>query len=108
MKRLIFGSILFVLLPISSVGQQPSMRPDFEIAREAVERGEILPLATVIQRVLQAHPGQIIEVELEYSTDGRKYEIEMITTGGRLIEVDVDAVTGKILDVDELDEDDDD
>lgn len=74
---------------------------DAELARDAVARGEILPLARILPGVEAAHPGRIIEIELEYERNARIYELEILTPDGRLIEVDVDAVTGIILDVDE-------
>lgn len=94
--------LALILLPVSAIGDDDD-RADFEIAREAVERGEILPLATILERIQKTHPGRVIEVELEYSREGQVYEIEVMTGDGRLIEIDVDAVTGAILDVDEDD-----
>ena len=77
------------------------MFPDFEIAEEAVRRGEILPLATIMEHVAAVQPGRVIEVELEMEDGIRVYEVELITPDGRLLEVDLDARTGAILSLDE-------
>lgn len=102
MKHTLCAAIALLALPLSAIGQQVPP-PDYEIAREAVARGEILPLAQVLATVQERHPGTVVEVELEYGLDSRVYEVELVTGDGRLIEVDVDAVTGLIVDVDEDD-----
>lgn len=103
MKRLVLALSLLIALP--ATGQQP-IASDVELARDAVARGEILPLARVLALLEQQHPGQVIEVELEYSHGTLVYEIELVTPDGRLIEVDMNAATGEILDYEEEDEDD--
>lgn len=96
------GSLL--LLPLTAGGEDAPL-PDFEIAQEAVARGEILPLADILQQVQRSHPGRVIEVELEFSDGIRVYEVELVTPDGRLIEVELDARTGAIVDYDEEDDD---
>jgi uncharacterized membrane protein YkoI len=99
MKHLL--AIVLALIVPSIVGGQPDTLPDFELAQEAVERGEILPLAQILRQLDTDHPGTVVEVELEYAYGIRVYEVELITRDGRLIEVDMDAATGKILQVEE-------
>ena len=77
--------------------------PDWELARDAVERGEILPLARIVEIVQRAHPGDLVEVEIEIEDGLRIYEVEVLTPAGQLLEVDLDAATGAIVDVDEED-----
>lgn len=105
MKRTVTLASLLVLLPFLAAGQQ-SVPPDFEIARDAVARGEILPLAEVLNRLAKVHPGRVVEVELEYSDGILVYEVELVTDDGRLIEVDLNAATGQIIEVEEEDDDD--
>ncbi len=104
MTRMIPLLLPLLLLP-QSVGGQDSAATDVELARDLVERGQILPLAQVLSRLQASHPGKVIEVELEYSDGILVYEVDLITTEGRLIEVDMNAATGTIVDVDEEDED---
>jgi uncharacterized membrane protein YkoI len=70
---------------------------DYEHAREAVERGEILPLTEILERVEARHGGRMIEVEFESADSRWFYELELIQPDGRIIEVTVDAVTGETL-----------
>lgn len=104
MKKTVLLAIPLFLLPLSVGGQEP-VQPDFEIAEDAVARGEILPLAEILKKVQIEHPGRVIEVELEFSDGLRVYEVELVTPEGRLIEVDLDARTGEILDFEEEDDD---
>ena len=39
-------------------------------ARELLRRGEILPLATILQVAAKQVPGDVIEVELDHEDDG--------------------------------------
>ncbi|GHC61720.1 PepSY domain-containing protein [Neogemmobacter tilapiae] len=104
MKKRITLILATILLPLAAVGQV-TPTPDFEIAAEAVAKGEILPLADVLKSLASVQPGRVVEVELEISDGLRVYEVELVTDDGRLIEVDIDAATGVIV---EMEEDDDD
>lgn len=74
-----------------------SDRADHDRARAALQAGEILPLATVLQRVAMEHPGQVLEVELERD-DGRwLYEIKLLQASGGLLKLEVDAATARVL-----------
>ena len=102
MEKLTLLTLALLIAPVSA-GGQAQIPPDFELARDAVERGEILPLAEVLSRLQESHPGRVIEVELEYSDQRLTYEVELVTTDGRLIEVDMNAATGEIVKLDEED-----
>lgn len=105
MRPLVLLSLALTLCPPPVTGQGLSA-PDFEFARDAVERGEILPLAEVLARLQDSHPGRVVEVEFEDEDGILAYEIGLVTADGRLIEVELDARTGRILALDEDDADD--
>lgn len=72
-------------------------RNDHHRAREAVQSGQVLPLATVLERLAPEHPGQVLEVELE-SRDGQWfYEIKLLKADGRLVKLLLDARTAAVL-----------
>lgn len=100
MKR-ILPLIFLILVPASPIW--PQALRDYEIARDAVARGEILPLAQVLQQVQRIYPGRVIDVELDDDDGLLIYEIEMITPDGRYVEIEVDAATGSVLDYEEDD-----
>ncbi|MGM0594619.1 MAG: PepSY domain-containing protein [Pseudomonadota bacterium] len=72
---------------------------DHERARQALEAGEILPLRTVLDRVAQDYPGEVLEIELERE-DGRwVYEIKLLREGGSLLKMELDARDATLLKV---------
>ncbi len=64
---------------------------DHERARHAVEAGEVLPLAKILQTVERDYPGQIIAVELERHQRRWLYEIKVLRNDGALLKLKVDA-----------------
>lgn len=104
MKTVALLTAILATFPLAVGGQEPAL-PDFEIAEDAVARGEILPLAEILKRVQTTHPGRVTEVELEFSDGIRVYEVDVVTPDGRLIEVDLDARTGEVIDFEEEDDD---
>lgn len=70
---------------------------DHERAREALVRGEVLPLSTVLQRLERSHPGQVLEVELERDQGRWIYELKLLQPGGRLMKLEVDARSAEVL-----------
>lgn len=105
MKHVVALLSLALLLPADPLVSQEVALPDFELAQDAVARGEILSLAEVLARVVKVHPGQVLEVELEYSRGLQVYEIDLLTPDGRLFELDVAARSGDILALEEENDD---
>jgi uncharacterized membrane protein YkoI len=87
-----FASALLACAPAEA-----SDRADHDRARAALQAGEILPLATVLQRVAAEHPGQVLEVELERDGGVWLYEIKLLQTGGGLLKLEVDAASARVL-----------
>lgn len=70
---------------------------DHDRARAALERGELLPLASLLERLAPVINGDIIELELEREKGGWVYEITYVDGRGRLIELEVDAADGTVM-----------
>ena len=74
-------------------------RHDHDRARAALQSGEVMPLAALLEQVQRSHPGQVLELELEHE-DGRwVYEIKLLANDGQLLKLDVDARTAQVLKV---------
>lgn len=86
------------LLPALADGdRETAEEQDHDRARGAVERGDILPLATILEAIRPSIDGEIVGIELERE-DGRWiYEIKVIDRRGRMLEIDADARTAKRL-----------
>ena len=74
---------------------------DHDRARRALEAGEILPLATVLQRVEHDHAGKVRAVELDREKDGPSarwiYKIKLLRPGGALVKLKIDGRDGSLI-----------
>ncbi len=90
---------LLLLVPGAHAGgdRERERDRDHERARAAVQAGQVLPLATLLQQLQRSHPGQVLEVELERD-DGRWiYELKLLQGGGQILKLELDAATGQVL-----------
>ncbi|MDO9092129.1 MAG: PepSY domain-containing protein [Rubrivivax sp.] len=72
---------------------------DHERARAAVQAGEVLPLATLLERLQRTHPGQVLELELERDNGRWIYEVKLLQANGQLMKLELDASTAQVLQV---------
>jgi uncharacterized membrane protein YkoI len=70
---------------------------DADEARELKQSGQIMSLETLIAKVRQDYPGQIIKIELDDRDDRYVYEIEIVDDAGIVIDLRIDAATGEVL-----------
>ena len=69
---------------------------DHDAARRAREAGDVLPLASLRDRVAAELGGRIVGVEFEREDGRYVYEFKLLMPDGRLHEVAVDARTGDV------------
>jgi len=101
-RSLLFAAIAAITLPSAALAHQ-RREGDHDDAREAVARGEALPLSEILRIVRRVEPGEVIEVELERDDGRLEYEIEVLTQSGRVRKVTLDARTGAILETEDED-----
>lgn len=93
--------VVAVLLALASSqdarGEDGRHRKDHDVARQAVERGEIVPLDAVLALVRQQVPGEIVGIELKGEHGRWTYEIKVIGPSGVMTKIKVDAATGLIM-----------
>lgn len=85
----------------ASLADDDDKQREHDAIREALQRGEALPLVRILAIAQQAVPGDVIEVELERKRSGLIYEIKVLTETGRVREVKIDARTGSILKIED-------
>jgi uncharacterized membrane protein YkoI len=74
---------------------------DHAAIREALQRGEVLPLVKILAIANKEVPGDVIEVELEDEHEALLYEIKILTSTGRVREVKIDARTGTVVSIED-------
>lgn len=87
---------LLSALAMFAAGARADDGHDHDVARRAVERGEIKPLAEILQMVRDKLPGEVAGVKIERKGGRLMYEFRIVGAQGRLLEVYVDAATGEI------------
>jgi uncharacterized membrane protein YkoI len=102
--RLICIALLACTLPLSMSGGlvAKDKASEQDMVRDALRRGEVLPLLKILAIASQHVPGDIIEVELE-AKENRPliYEIKVLTDTGRVREIKIDARTGAVLKIED-------
>lgn len=82
--------------PILAEEVKPHQPEDHDVARDALKRGDVLPLETVLALVRKAIPGEVAGVEIERTKSGWMYEIKVIAPDGAILEIEVNAKTGQL------------
>ena len=82
------------ILPVSVAMADKS---DHIEARELLRRGEIVPLAQILEVVGHRVPGDVIEVELERDDGVWEYKVKVLTATGRVRKLTLDARNGAVL-----------
>lgn len=85
----------------SKLSKEERKRAEQNAIRQAVQRGELLPLPRVLAIAQAKVPGDVVKVELDYETWGIKYEVKILTPSGRVREVEINARTGAIIKIED-------
>jgi len=96
LKSITMAIVLPFALAVFAAEARADDHRDHDMARLAVERGEIKPLAEILQTVRDKFPGEIASVKIEREGKRLVYELRIVGTQGRLLKLHVDAATGAI------------
>lgn len=100
LRRLVLLGAAAGVLGAGSAVRADDDRHDHDLARRALEQGQVLPLRTVLDKVEREYKGQALKVEFERDDDGRfVYKIRLLQPDGRIAKLKVDAVDGRVLGV---------
>ena len=72
-------------------------KDDHVEARELLKRGEILPLAQILDVAQRRVPGDVIEVELEREDTGWEYDVKVLTPTGQVRKITLNARNGAVV-----------
>lgn len=93
MLAILIALVLIVLVPAYAAGDED----DYKQAKKLHESGAIVSLETIVEKALAAHPGKVIEVELEDKHEQIVYELEVLDLQGMVWEMKFDARSGELL-----------
>jgi len=74
-----------------------NQRQEQDTAREAVRRGDILPLGGIIESAQSHCPGKFLGARLLRGRDGYSYQVRILRPSGRRVGLTVDAKTGAVV-----------
>jgi uncharacterized membrane protein YkoI len=87
------AALALLLVAVIVHAAELETEPDHELARRALEAGEIVSLATILDAVEKSVTGEVVEVELERDQGRWVYEVEILTRQGKIVELLYDAKT---------------
>lgn len=97
MYRRIAALLALVLGTLGAGGALHADERDHELAREALQQGQVLPLRQVLDKVEREYQGQVLKIEFERDDGRYVYEIRLLQKDGRMAKLKVDAVDGRVL-----------
>ena len=71
-------------------------RRDYELAQQAIAKGDARPLSEVINTVQSRYPGRIVRVGFSGSTRASVFQIRIVSNSGAVVSVSVNAKSGAI------------
>jgi len=74
---------------------------DHKEVRDALAKGEILPLTRILTIAQEKAPGDVIKIKLSDEKGRLVYEVKVLAASGRVLEVELDARTGAVLEIEE-------
>jgi len=89
--------VLLMLFALAQTAHADEHAVAPERARAAVEKGQIMPLASLLGAVEGRFVGTVVEAELQENLGSWIYELEFLPIDGRLYRVFVDAATAAVV-----------
>ncbi|MGO2243215.1 MULTISPECIES: PepSY domain-containing protein [unclassified Halomonas] len=92
--RSVASLALALLLVSSAVGDQP-----WESLHGEVNRGEVVPLDTILDWLEAHYIGEVLEVEVERERGFVEYEIKLLGPQGQIVEFEFDGQSGELMSI---------
>ncbi|MET0535530.1 MAG: PepSY domain-containing protein [Steroidobacter sp.] len=99
--QLLLAGTLAMSASVGAAEEKKHRSSEHKSVREALQRGEVLPLVKILAIASKEVPGDVIEVELDDEDKTLVYEIKILTSTGRVREVEIDARTGTVLKIED-------
>lgn len=89
--------LLLLLIPIGLPLLVSGKDKDHDVAYEALQRGQILPLSKILSQTATQVSGEVIKVELD--SKRLEYKLKVLSANGQVRKVRVDARNGTLLSI---------
>lgn len=86
--------LLISLSPVTSLADDDREQ---DRALKLRQQGLILPLEKILQAAQKAHPGRVVEVELQREHKKYIYEVELVDNNGQVWELKLDAASARLI-----------
>lgn len=109
-KRILASAALVVAVAATTAPVAPAVATDAKAARKAAEqqairdavrRGQLLPLPRILVIAQRQVAGDVLKTELEQESWGLQYEVKILTATGRVREVKLNARTGAVVKIED-------
>jgi uncharacterized membrane protein YkoI len=97
LSRIVAPLALIAVVAVSPVSIVLAGNDDHVEARRLLQRGEILPLAQILEIAGSRVPGDVIEVELEHEDHGWEYDVKVLTATGLVRKITLNARNGAVV-----------
>ncbi|MFC7287298.1 PepSY domain-containing protein [Herminiimonas glaciei] len=95
LKKIFF--LMLVLMPVGLPLVVSGKDKDHDVAYEALQRGQILPLSKILAQTATQVSGEVIKVELD--SKRLEYKLKVLSANGQVRKVRVDARNGTLLSI---------
>jgi uncharacterized membrane protein YkoI len=109
LKRILAAGAVLVAIA-AAVPMVPAVATDAKAARKAAEqqairdavrRGQLLPLPRILAIAQHQVAGDVLKTELEQKSWGLQYEVKILTATGRVREVKLNARSGAVVKIED-------
>jgi len=102
-KNVLAAVVMISLAACNSVAAKSRDRDndDQDVARRALQNGEVMPITRILALAAEHLPGDVIEVKLDRRRGRLAYEIKVLTPSGQVRELVLDARTGAYLGIED-------
>lgn len=99
-QRALKGPLAFLLVVLLSTPLAAA--PLWQSLHSDVQRGDIVPLESILDWLEAHYRGEVLEVEVERDAGEVEYEIKLLGEQGQIVEFEFDGRTGQLMEIEGL------
>lgn len=99
-QRALKGRLAFLLVVLLS--SPLAAEPLWQSLHGDVQRGDVVPLESILDWLEAHYIGEVLEVEVERDDGEVEYEIKLLGEQGQIVEFEFDGHTGQLMEIEGL------